>query len=178
MRFFIGIITFACFFCQSFWHTNNENHRLIRNTCFNGTVTHYICNPKGLICMKKKKLMIYIITQELFLYSLLAYCIVFFAEILKKESVSFFFDTTILLAIVFISGMLHVVTFQSIKKKEKQKSLHNIIIAFMLAMFSSGIIFLYTQHLDSGSMLTIGGGLTIFLLALLSLSENKENPRA
>lgn len=55
--------------------------------------------------MKNRKIKIYVISQELFQFSLITYLILFIFEVFKEGFVSNFFNINILLVIVLASGM-------------------------------------------------------------------------
>ena|SRR5256885_6227406 len=121
--------------------------------------------------MKTIKFKIHIISHEIFQFSLVTYLILLLTEALQQGFVSYFFDLNILLGIVFVSGIIMLLTY----KKEFDRSTNrkkitkkDIFWSVCFALIGSFIVFYKTFYLGSISLLVACiAGVIIIIFALL-----------
>ena len=117
------------------------------------------------------KVKTYIVTKEIFQYSLVTYLILLLAETVKAGVVSYFFNLNILLAVVLLSGMIMILTYDkkipiptpAHKKVRSQDIIYCILIAL------GGGFFVYAGTFDLGIIAIVVGCLAALLIFLLSL---------
>lgn len=127
--------------------------------------------------MRKKiwKIRFYVIAKEFFQYSLITYILLFIAESLQPGIVSYFFDPTLLLGVVLLSGVIMVVTYNEkveVLFPPKERKKRDILVSIVLAIGGALLVFYKTQDLGIVSIIisAISAGI-IILLALLILQN-------
>lgn len=129
--------------------------------------------------MKKNKITIHIISQEIFSYSLITYLILYVLETLKKESISFFFDSNVVLGIVILSGIIQIITSHSNQGLQKRGVVMKTILSLVVTLGGSWFVFFIMQPFETvATILTITAGIFLFIFSFIFLGGIKENPRA
>jgi len=132
--------------------------------------------------MKYWKVKIHFITKEIFYYSFAAYLILLFVETIKEGFVSFFFNITILLVIVLISGIVMVATdtkelkkiFETEHKTKNKIANKDIFFIILLALLCASVIFYKTFTLGVTSIILAGVAAAIVVLLSFLVLLDKE----
>ena len=127
--------------------------------------------------MKIWKVRLHIIFKEVFQYTLIAYLILLFAEMLKPGLVSYFLNLNILLTVIMLSGAAMVLTYNEklddlLKNKEHHKiRTSDIEYIVILTSVGSFITWFYTQNLDIlAIVLSVIIAIIIVLLSIIVLT--------
>jgi hypothetical protein len=116
------------------------------------------------------KYLISIVCKELFQVSLITYLILLVTELIKKESISYFFNLNYLMIIVVLSGILMLITNYNIDYKAEAQSskLTSWNWQFIFLMSVGGGSLVYYKTADLGGLSLIISLLAMIIIFLLS----------
>ena len=127
--------------------------------------------------MKTAKRAVHIIVRELFQFSIIIYLILFLAELMKEGFVSYFFNPSILLIVIIISGISMIITQSEnevIADPEKPFSME-MQNSVVYAIAGGAIVYVKTKDMGGVSLfLTAMTVLLILLLSFLLFSDDKK----
>jgi hypothetical protein len=119
--------------------------------------------------MKTVKVKVFLLTKEIFQFSLVIYLILFLIETYKMGTVSYFFNLHLILVVIILSGMLMLLT-------NTDKEIHNdrlkltsayIQNTFIIAVISSVLV--YYKTISLGNMAFVVAGITWVMIMFLSV---------